>query len=162
MIVKEYMITSPATITKEKTLAEAVTKMAQEKTNSLIVVDEDTKPVGMVSSRSIIRAVLPDYLEDDPNISVFEREGQLDHFSRKVKDLKVEEFMRKIEYKIGPDDSMVRAAAFSTLASVRTLPVVDGEKKLIGSITRTSIKNAIYNSITSNKEEEGQIDNENH
>ena len=154
MIVKDYMQTDSPVITKDKTLAESVKQMVDQKTNGMIVVEslENKKPIGMISSRRIIMAVVPDYLEDDPNISSFESEGQLDSFITKFKDMKVEEFMCKVDFLLSPNDTMIKAATFSTKATVRTIPVVDENGILLGSITRTAIKNAIHDSLYSSKD----------
>ena len=63
MIVKDYMQTDSPVITKDKTLAESVKQMVDQKTNGMIVVEslENKKPIGMISSRRIIMAVVPDY-----------------------------------------------------------------------------------------------------
>lgn len=147
MWVKDYMFTDVWTITKEKTLKEAVKLMVENKTNSLIVVDEDYKPVGTLSSHSLIKEVVPAYLKDDPMFSQFGREGTFDKYAEKFQDKKIEEIMHGDIHKLAEDDAMIEAASYAVKSDRRLWPVIDKDGKLIGATTRTCIKNALYNAL---------------
>lgn len=151
MWVKEYMCDWVDTISEDKTIKEAVEQMVENKTNSLIVVDEEYKPIGLVSSRSLIRAVVPAYLKDDPSYSKYGAEGTFDRYANASKDIKVKEVMFSEFHNLTEDDTMIEAAAYASESSRRAIPVVNSEEKLIGVITRTCIKLALYNSIFKNK-----------
>jgi CBS domain-containing protein len=135
------------TISSEKTLAEAVKQMVEKETNSLVVVDEEKKPIGIVSSYSLIRSVVPEYLTDDPVYSQFGAEGTFDKYAEKAKDKLVEEIMIKDFHSLSIDDAMIEAAAFASGDSRRILPVVDKKGKLVGAISRTCIKRALHDAI---------------
>ncbi|MBD3244876.1 MAG: CBS domain-containing protein [Candidatus Moranbacteria bacterium] len=149
MKVKKYMKTNPITIEKKANLAQAVKMMVEEGTNTLVVVDskESLKPLGVMTTLCLIKQVLPDYLEDDPSVSVFERSGQLTCFSLKYKNEPIEKMMIKSKKILELDDTMVEAAAYASKSTTRSLPVIDENGKLTGLIDRTCIKKAIYNSI---------------
>jgi CBS-domain-containing membrane protein len=55
--------------------------------------------------------------------------------------------MHKDFHALSINDAMIEAASYSISASRRILPVVDENGMLCGAITRTCIKNALYNAI---------------
>ena len=151
MLVKDYMFTEVCTASPDQTIAEAIKKMVENNTNSLIVVDEDNKPVGTISSYTLNRDVVPSYLKDDPIFSQYGAEGTFDKYAEKFKDHKIGDLMHTDFHKISEKDAMIEAASYSIEAARRILPVVNKEGKLIGAITRTCIKNALYNAIYKDK-----------
>ena len=157
MKVKDYMKKNPVTIEKKATFAQAVEKMVEEKANALVVIDSKEKqhPIGVLTMLIIIKKVLPSYIEMDPSITQFAREGGLSCLAIKAKDLKVEDIMFNLEGKfkidLHPEDAMVEAAAYAGKNTIRTLPVIDDENRLVGVIDRTCIKHAIYNAIFKEK-----------
>lgn len=147
MWVKNYMCNWVNTISPDKNLSDAVAQMVEKKTNSLIVVDAENKPVGIISSYSLIQTVVPEYLKEDPLYSQFGAEGTFDKYVVENKEKKVEEIMTRNFHALSVEDAMIEAASFSTEGVIRILPVVDAEGKLVGAITRTCIKNALYDAI---------------
>lgn len=141
------MFKNVCVISADITIAEAVKTMVEKRTNSLIVVDENQKPIGTLSSYTLVREVVPAYLKDDPVFSQFGDEGTFEHYADKFKDEKVSKFMHRDFHILTETDTMIEAASYSIKASRRILPVVDKDGKLIGAITRTCIKNALYNAI---------------
>lgn len=134
------------TITKDKTLAEAVKQMIEEKTNGMIVVDDEGHPIGILSSLKVIRETIPSYLKE-ASFSKFGAEGTFDRQAMKVKDKKVEDMMITKFHALSLKDPMIEAAAYAAKSKLRTIPVNDVEGpdgKLVGVITRTCIKNALY------------------
>lgn len=147
MWVKDYMFTQVCTASPDETIAEAIKKMIENKTNSLIVVDKDRKPIGTLSSYTLIRDIVPAYLKDDPIFSQYGAEGTFDKYAEKYKDHKIGDLMHTDFHILSEKDAMIEAASYSIEAARRILPVVNKEGKLIGAITRTCIKNALYNAI---------------
>jgi predicted transcriptional regulator len=147
MWVKDYMFSDVKTITSDKSIGETVKHMVDNKTNSLIVVDEENKPVGIISSYTLVREVVPAYLKNDPIFSQYGAEGTFDKYADKVKDKPISEIMHTDYHILKKDDAMIEAASYAIEVSRRILPVVDDDGKLIGAITRTCIKNALYNAL---------------
>jgi predicted transcriptional regulator len=145
MWVKDYMFKTVNTISPECTLKEAVCMMVKRRTNSLVVVDEDGKPIGTVSSYTLVKEVVPAYLQGDPVFSNFGAEGTFDKYAEKVQGKKIKDVMHKEIHVLDEKDAMIEAASYSIHADRRLLPVANKEGKLIGVITRTCIKNALYN-----------------
>ncbi|MBU1178558.1 CBS domain-containing protein [Patescibacteria group bacterium] len=147
MWVKDYMCSKVRTITPDKTLAEAVEQMVANRTNSLIVVDDSKKPIGVVSSHLLILETVPEYLKDSPKAAAYDAEGIFEKYAEQAKDKKVVDFMFKDIHILTLDDTMIEAATHASEGAKRILPVVDEDGKLAGVITRTCIKNALHNAI---------------
>ncbi len=145
MFVKDYMCDWVNTISQKKTFPEVVKQMVDKKTNSIVVVDENKKPVGLISSRTLIKQVVPEYLRKNPTNSMFGAEGTFDKYSSKAKKLKLKDFMDTDFHCLSDDDAMIEAAVYSLKSNQRFMPVINGDGELIGAITRTCIKNALHN-----------------
>jgi len=135
------------TIHQEKTLADATKQMVEQKTNSIVVIDDDKKPVGLVSTRLLIKQVVPEYLKNDPIFSMYGAEGTFDRYAEKVKDVKLEEFMITEFHTLSENDAMIEAAAYAVKGVGRFILVVNKEGLLVGAISRTCVKNALYNAL---------------
>ncbi|MCU0678969.1 MAG: CBS domain-containing protein [Planctomycetes bacterium] len=136
-----------AIITADKTIAEAVELMVDRKTNGLVVIDGEGKPVGVVSSYTLLKEVVPAYLKGDPTFSQYDAEGVFDRYAARAKDKKIGEIMNGGLHVLSETDAMIEAAAYALEATRRTLPVVDNDGKLVGVMTRTGIKKALYDAI---------------
>lgn len=147
MWVKDYLSTEFCVIDPDKTIKNAVKAMVEKKTNSLVVVNAENKPIGTISAYTLIKEVVPEYLKNDPMYSNFGAEGTFDKYAAKIKDKKVEDIMNKDFHILKEDDAMIEAASYAVEASRRMLPVVDTEGKVVGVINRTSIKKALYDAI---------------
>jgi predicted transcriptional regulator len=147
MFVKDYMLTEFTTISPMSNIAKAVKRMVEKKTNSLIVVDDDGRPVGTLSSYTLVRHVVPAYLKDDPMFSQYGREAVFVKYAERMKDKKVMDLMHPDFHLLSENDSIIEAASYSIMAERRISPVVDADGKVIGILTRTCIKNALYDAI---------------
>lgn len=148
MWVKDYMYTKTHTIGSDETIKEALRQMVHDLTNSLIVVDEQFRPIGIISSQILIKEAVPEYLKDDPTYSQFGPEGMLEQSAQSIADRAVKDFMYTDFHSLKESDAIIEAATYSIDAYRRVLPVIDDMTgRLVGSITRTCIKNALYNAL---------------
>ncbi|MBU0732453.1 CBS domain-containing protein [Patescibacteria group bacterium] len=154
MQVKDYMTTWVNTIGPDNTLEEAVEKMSEKKTNSLVVVDKSKKPIGVISSHLLIKEIVPEYLKGSEIMAQFGVKGTLAKYAKKAKHHKIKDFMYKDIHVLDPDDAMIEAATYVVEGARRVLPVVDKEGKLIGAITRTSVKIALHDALSEAEEME--------
>lgn len=123
-------------------LKDIVQKMVENKTNTLIVVDDEGKYEGIVTSKHLIMAVLPDFLEDK-QIAFLAGEGD---FEQAVKDsigVRVEDFMTDTVKPVKLETPIVRVAVNVLYQNESRLPVVDDADVVIGIVTRTHIKRAV-------------------
>lgn len=147
MWVKDYMSRNFYAVSPDETIFEAVKSMVSKKTNSAVVVDGKNNPIGILSSYTLVKAVVPAYLKDDPIYSVYGAEGTFEKYAKKIKNKKVKDIMYTEFHVLKEGNAMIEAASFAVEASRRILPVVNDENKVIGIINRTSIKNALYDAI---------------
>lgn len=142
-VVSEYMRSPVITIRPEATFREAIELMLQEKTNGLVVTDEQDTLVGILSSWDIIEYIVPDYLESDKHLAPFE-DGSV--FAKRIHELAdepVATFMTDAVHAVKPDSTIMEAAATLSEHHIRQLPVVDEQNKVIGYLNRTDIKKII-------------------
>ena len=140
--VSEYMKTEVVTVPKTAVMKEAIEIMITKKTNGLVVIDENNKVVGILSSWDIIQYVVPDYLEDDKHLASFEA-GDL--FGKRVTQLaedSITKFMTSQVHSVHPDSSLMEAASTLSEFHIRQLPVIDNTGSLVGYLNRTDIKKA--------------------
>lgn len=147
MLVKEYMLIDFASVSPDTTLQEAIKKMVEKGMNSMVVIDSEKKPIGLVSSQALIKEVVPAYLKDDPIYSQYGVEGTLCKYAEKAKNHLVKDFMFQGLHILKESDAMIEAASYMVDGDRRTLPVVNDSGQLVGVVTRTCIKNALYNAI---------------
>lgn len=147
------MFKNVCTVTEDMTIAEVVNFMVEKKTNSLIVVDGANKPIGTLSSYTLAKTIVPSYLKGDPIFSQFGAEGTFDRYADKIKELRIKDVMHTNFHALVEDDTMIEATSYAISDERRTLPVVDKETGvLVGAISRTCIKNALYNAIHKDKQ----------
>jgi len=135
------------TASSETTVAEALLSMVKNKTNSLIVINEKHKPIGLICSQIIIRAAVPEYLQNDPTYSQFDAEGSMEKNIQRIKNIKLKDLMYTEFHTLTIDNAMIEAASYSIDSYRRILPVVDKSGILVGGITRTCIKNAMNDAL---------------
>lgn len=128
------------TIHKDKTFYNALSQMIEEKTNSLLVVDDDGKLVGMLNTGGLIKEVIPDYLEEDAVAAHYASEEIFDEDVKKVKDSKIENFMFADPATVDESDSLMEVAAIAISGKQLRVPVVNKDGEPIGIITRTELK----------------------
>lgn len=151
--VKSYMQTKPKKILVSGTMKDAVREMLHQKTNGLVVVDENNAVVGILSSWDIIELIVPDYLEDDKHLAAFEDGDIFTQQIQKVQDTPITDFMTKKVHTVTEKDNIMEAAILLSEFKIRQLPVVDNNNTLLGYINRTDIKHAIGDVLQIAKED---------
>jgi CBS domain-containing protein len=139
----ENIMRQPVTIGNNAILHDVLKKMIAQKTNSLLVVDEDEKLVGIVNAGSVIARVIPDYLEDDTIAARFATEEMFKEEVNKSRDVSVTEFMNEQPNTVKVGSSIMEAAIFALSKKQVRVPVVDDEYKVVGLLTRTEFKQVI-------------------
>lgn len=142
MQVKDIYSSTFFTCQPQDTLEGIVQKMIDYGTNTLIVVNNKGGYEGVVTSKHLIMAVLPDFLEDK-QIALFAGEGDFDKAVCESRSMLVQDFMSTNIKPVHLDTPIVRVAANVLHQNESRLPVVDQDNKVIGIVTRTHIKNAV-------------------
>ncbi len=139
----EDIMRQPVIIGNDATLHDVLKKMIAQKTNSLMVVDDEQKLVGVVNAGSVIARVIPDYLEDDTIAARFATEEMFKEEVNKSCDVLVTEFMNEQPNTVKIGSSIMEAAIFALSKKQVRVPVVDGEYRVVGLLTRTEFKQVI-------------------
>ncbi len=127
MFVKDWMTSPAITITKDKTIPEAVKIMRKDKIKRLPVVDEHNKLIGLLSDIEI-----QEYLPSEATtLDAFE----LGYLLNKIK---IEDVMKTIVFTTHPDISIEESAMEMYNRSVSSLPVIENGK-VIGIITERDV-----------------------
>lgn len=119
MKVIDMAVHEVATITADKAICDCARQMRLEHVGSLVVVNDDQTPLGMITDRDIA-------------IEVVAR--NLDPMKLTVRDV-----MTTPVVTAGPSESMVVALARMREFGVRRLPIVDEEGKLVGVISNSNL-----------------------
>ena len=108
-----------AVITPEKSIRESARQMRVENVGSLVVVDQDGKPIGMLTDRDI-------------TIEGVARGVDVDQTT--VRDLMTAPVVTATE-----SEGMVTALARMREFGIRRLPIIDSEGKLVGVVTNSNL-----------------------
>lgn len=108
-----------AIITPEKSIRESARQMRVEHVGSLVVVDQDGKPIGMLTDRDI-------------TIEGVARGVDVDQTT--VRDLMTAPVVTATE-----SEGMVTALARMREFGIRRLPIIDSEGKLVGVVTNSNL-----------------------
>ena len=103
--VKEIMSSPPITVSLEESVIKAARIMAENKIGCVIVVNDDGKPVGIVTRRDLVEKVLA---------------KAKDPLRTKVKDV-----MSSPLVYVGPNTPILEAAKLMSRKDIRHLPVID-------------------------------------
>lgn len=122
------------------TLKDAVTAMVRQRTNTLLVTDEDGVLIGEVSVADLLDAVIPETLSGDDVLEHFSTEAQ---FTQAVEDAAgrpVSDFMSIDFTPVTMRDDLLSIAANAIGFQRARIPVVDADNRPIGIISRQGLK----------------------
>lgn len=131
------------TISDKADFKEALEAMICERTNSLVVVNDDGEFVGMVNARTLIHKSIPSYLGDDATAAHFATQDVFKESAEKVANESILEIMDKSIKTVKANESLLKAAMIVGEGTQIRIPVLDAENKPIGLLTRTEFKEVI-------------------
>jgi CBS domain-containing protein len=124
MVVAELMRNKVRTVGISDTLVDAIAAMLDAQVSALPVLDTHGKPVGVVTSREILRASLYGGGSRGPDL------------------IPIEEFIAPWPPAVDPDTAVDEAARMMSYLDLKRLFVVDGEA-LVGVVSQTDIVDAV-------------------
>ncbi|HAZ28615.1 MAG TPA: hypothetical protein DCY48_02460 [Candidatus Magasanikbacteria bacterium] len=142
-LVSDYMRDTVVTVDEHATFRDALETMIQHHTNGAVVVNQQKKVKGMLSSWDLIEYLVPDYLEKDKHLAAFE---SADVFMKRIVEIQndpITKFVTSHVHSIHAKASIMEAATLLSEFKIRQLPVINNEGTLIGYINRTDIKHAM-------------------
>jgi len=111
----DLMNTKPVTVRPTETVAAAAKRMRDEGVGCVVVTNSTRKPIGILTDRDIVLAVVA--------------EGRLPEATR------VEEVMCRHVISGRPTHSLMDAAMKMAEASIRRLPIVDDQGRMVGLVS---------------------------
>lgn len=140
--VKEIM-RNVHTISSEGTFRDALKELITQKSNSLVVIDAQGLFVGMINARVLIERAVPAYISNDEIAAHYASEDIFREAVEKVADMPLTDFMDADVETIKENESLMKVAVIATKNQQIRIPVLDDEKKPIGLLTRTELKQVI-------------------
>lgn len=139
MIAANIMTTGVFTLTKDRSMLDAAMLIREKRIRQIPVVDEGNRVLGIVTPRSIMKALLPRYMSEGM-IGDVRYAPELPEFIKNMDSLaakKIEEVIDPVYTGVGPETSAMEVAVIfiSAKKGVESILVVDDQKRLLGIIS---------------------------
>jgi CBS domain-containing protein len=142
--VKDSMRTHVVTVNAQDTVHDALELMLENKVSALPVVDHRGHCVGILSSRDFVD--MAHELDEDFHDASHEGEVWWGAFirslSENIGDQSVMDLMTEEVVSVAAEDLLVDAARTMLSQRIHRLPVIDGEKRLLGIVSTTDVLRA--------------------
>jgi len=147
MIIRKSMKMQVFSIHVEQSVHDAAMMMEKYHIGTLPVVDAENRLIGILTLQSLLRIVLPDFVE---LINHFPYINNLGAFETKIPSqnelsIQISEIMQEPIF-VQDDWELMHAAAILHNTGLADIPVVDSEKRLVGIASRVDIGTAIMHS----------------
>lgn len=137
-------IIKPAVVVAESdTFEMALRAMMRQHTNTLLVVDEDGKLTGEITVADLLDAVVPDTLNGEQVMEHFKDDAALAASIDVARDIPVSEFMSSDFSALELSDNMMTIIATAIAHQRARIPVVDGDNRPVGIISRQGLKSVL-------------------
>jgi len=142
LTVRDIMHRDVVSASPDESLKDAANKFYRYKVSGMPVIDEEGRPIGIISERHLIQAALPDYESLIQNLSLAPDSEPFDELLRREDEIKVRDIMTTRLFTTTEDTPIVEVAAQMLFRNVRRVPVVQDEK-MVGIILRRDIVNKV-------------------
>jgi len=136
-------------LTPEMSVLQAIQVMKRTKrghglsVNGIVVLDNDLKLVGIVSTKDILRLLIPSYMYMDDIESDDSWEAMRLDRTENARTMTVRDIMTEDVRTISMHDSVMHCADIMLTEQLRRLPVVGTEGKVVGVIYLRDVYNAV-------------------
>ena len=130
-------------IQKDAELVQVLESLIKGKSNIGVVVDTEGRYLGSVNTVDVIRAILPDYIEEDPTAARFADTEMLREDTKKSATKSVSDFISKKDLTMHANANLLEAAVLSSVNAQGRTVIVDEDNKPLGILTRTEIKQVL-------------------
>lgn len=147
MIISTYMKRNVVSIHETETIREAAAIFVRKHIGLLPVVDDDNKPIGIVSLRDLLLLELPDFVSFIADVDFVHDFGAVETTRPPAATLdKSVKTLIKPAITVEEDTGLLRAYALLRQHDLHDIPVVSKEGKLVGIASRVDIGTAILSS----------------
>lgn len=150
MLVKDVMTTDVITVSIGDSVETCAKLLQEHNISGLPVLDEAGRVAGVVTEGDLIRRAsrvkAPGYLEILGGLIYLGSPKKFVEDLQRAMSLEAGQLMSKDVVFISPEDTVEKAATLMVEKRISRLPVVDGQQKLIGIVSRRDIMGSLYNS----------------
>lgn len=150
MKVRDIMEPLNSWLTPEMSVLQAIQVMKRTKrghglsVNGIIVLDNEMKISGIVSTKDILRMLIPSYMYLDETINDdITWEGLRADRTEKANSLKVRDIMTEDVRVISYNETIMRCADIMLVEQIRRLPVIGTDGRVLGTVYLRDVYNAI-------------------
>jgi CBS-domain-containing membrane protein len=144
MLVQEAMSAPPIRLAPDSSMLEAAQVLARSQASDVMVADEHGLLVGVLSEGDLIRAILPDI--DEIHAAGGSVADASRAFMRKAGELARQAIAPHVitdPLTVSPEDHVALAAVIMIDRQIRRLPVVDQNRLLVGTVSRSDLCRAV-------------------
>ena len=148
-VVREIMDSEPETVVPDTPVEEVVSLLRENELPGVPVVDGDGRCVGIVTEADLVLPDdqgdlhIPHYINLFGGTVFLEPLGRFEQRLRKAFASKASDMMTSDPDTVGPDTSVREAARLIHQSGHNRLPVVDGDGRLVGVVTRVDVLGAL-------------------
>ncbi len=150
MLVRDVMTTEVITVSTGDSVETCAKLLQEHNISGLPVLDEAGRVTGMVTEGDMIRRAsrvkAPGYLEILGGLIYLGSPKKFVEELQRAMSLEAGQLMSKNVFFISPEDTVEKAATLMVEKSISRLPVIDGQQKLVGIVSRRDIMSSLYNS----------------
>jgi len=121
--------------------------MISEKTNSLLVTDNNGILTGEVSVTDLLDAIVPEYLDGDSVAAHFATTELFEESTKDTEEKQIKFFMSRELAPVKLTDGIMKVASNAIAHKKARIPVVDDENKPVGIISRRGLKHIIADAL---------------
>ncbi len=147
MNVRSLMSDDVSRISPNLTWIETLKLMESKKTNSLYVEESDGKFLGVITIKQLLEYVIPDYLEQNPELARTIPEHEFIELCAAKKEDSIRTFIDTNIPQVSPEMTLLELAVGSIQINHYRLAVVDKNGHLVGRITRRMIRDKLIQKI---------------
>ena len=143
--VREYMDADPVTVTPDTSAEDVARLLGEHELHGVPVVDEDGRVVGIVTEDDLVLRDeegdlhIPHYVELFGGLIFLEPLREFHSRLRKATATTAADLMTEKPTTIGPDADLHEAGRIISRSGHNRLPVVDGDGRLVGVISRADV-----------------------
>ena len=130
-------------ISQDASFKDALSKMVQKQTNTLLVIDESGALTGEVSVSDLLDAIVPEYLDGDSIAAKFATEEMFEEAVTDTAEKTVSLFMSTDYDAVKATDGLMTIAATAIAHQRARIPVVDSDNRPVGIISRQGLKHIL-------------------
>ena len=139
MKVREIMTKDLTSMDKEVSVKGLIFTLKNAEISNVPIVDEEGKLAGFISERDLIKAALPGYFEMLHSTSFIPDMNQLAKKLAQIQDDPIEKYMQHDVVFVEEEDDDLQAADLIIRKGLKSLPVVDSDRRLVGVVKRIDL-----------------------